>query len=198
MKSFKQFINENIKPDLIIVDIQPDYERYITNTSFHIKEFCDWLNKNHTKFNKIYFLYNGEDMGLDSWADISYWYSEHGLDQIKVVGESFEKGYGFFREPMDDGYERDDIIKVVRFMIENDITDIRDTTDYLSLDIADDLKEALSNEKVYMSLPDVVNLLKKTNNSIIVGGGENECLAEVEIILSALDKKYDKYKRFVY
>ena len=58
-KKKSRLINEsNISEKTIInVDIQPEYEDYIT---FDLYEWVEYINKNSTN-NDIIFLYNGED-----------------------------------------------------------------------------------------------------------------------------------------
>lgn len=196
MQTFKKHIAEQITQDLIIVDIQPAYQDYI---HFQLSDFCRYLNKNYKKFNKIYFLYNGEEFGLDSWNTISDWYSKYGLNQVKVRGDSFEKNYGFFRDAMEK-YDTEDIITLIRYMIQNNIRDYRDLDkDEISkINIPENFKSDLQEENISVYIPDVADLIKYAKNPILVGGGENECLAEIEILLSALNINYTKNRDFIF
>jgi soluble P-type ATPase len=47
-------------------------------------------------------------------------------------------------------------------------------------------------------IPEVMEELKKYNNPVLMGGGINECLREVELALMALNKPYKIYKKFTY
>ncbi len=50
-----------------------------------------------------------------------------------------------------------------------------------------------------MGLPSVIEELKDLpNKGMIVGGGVDECLLEIEITLQALKKKYKRNNKFIY
>jgi len=179
--------------DLVIVDIQPSYERYI---NFNIADFIKWLNDNSYKFNKIYFLFNGEEFGLDSWDAINHWYIENGMDEVKVYGEEFEKNYGFFRDMMDSQVDDEVIVKIGKYMLNNGYNDIRDISDEtFNILMGDDL---VDNDYYTFYIPDVVDILESANNPVLVGGGSNECLAEIELLFQMLDIDYELEYNWVY
>lgn len=193
MKSFKQYISEqHYSRDLIVVDIQPGYERSI---HFPIKSFTKFLNNN--TFSSIFYLYNGPDLRLESWSDISLWLYEYGLKE-KVLDTiiPFEKGYAFFRSFMDLGMDEDDLIRLLRYMYENDITDSRDIeeNDWNNLNL--DWDNDQHGDCVY--IPDVLFKLDRYNNPLICGGGRDECLREIELCFHVLNKPYQLLNQFVY
>ena len=197
MKNFLKKLNENSSRDLIIVDIQPAYKDGIY---FDMYEFADYINENADNFNRIFFLYNGEELGLDSWQDISYWYEEHGLDSITVSGEEFEKNYGFFRDLMDNSVDYDDIVNIGKYMLQNNITMSSEIERSVleSFELEDEIIENILNDGYNMYIPDVSELLENVTNPILVGGGQDECLAEVEILLQILDKDYSLNHDWIY
>jgi hypothetical protein len=50
-----------------------------------------------------------------------------------------------------------------------------------------------------LNIPDMpLNTLKQFSGSYLVGGGKNECLAEVEILMSAFNIKAKKVRDYIY
>lgn len=191
--NYKQLCEQLAGRDLIVVDIQPTYENYIHTFDMH--EFTEYLNDND--HNSILYLYNGPDMGFESWNDITYWLMDRGLEEEKVEEmRSFEKGYAFFRSFMDLGMDEDDLVTLIRYMMDNRIYDSRD--------ISEEDWETLGIDWEYdpdgdmINIPDVMNELKRYHNPILCGGGRDECLKEIEICFRALDKPYELLERFVY
>jgi hypothetical protein len=66
-------------------------------------------------------------------------------------------------------------------------------------------KENFPNDWIYefeydnIYLPDIpINKLKQFSGSYIVGGGKNECLKEIKILISIFNIKYTEVKEFIY
>lgn len=192
---------------LIIVDIQPEYERVM---GFDIRNFCMWLNKSN--FHNIIYLYNGyETLGMIRESDLQMWLIENGLD-AELLNEVYfyDKGYAFFRYCMDEGIADDDIVSLIKFMDEKNIVDSREMNrdfwkefiktykEYIDLN-PESIKELLEISSDIIYIPNLMNELKKVRGELIlVGGGLEECLKEVEICLMALDKKYTKNDDWTY
>lgn len=194
MKSFKQFITENSGEDLIIVDIQKAYAK---NINFDIFAFSEYITSQ--PFRKKLYLYNGPELGFENYnIEVIDWLADHidydediidSISKIKFV----DKGYGFFRNLMDAGLDLDEIIKLIRYMYDNNITDSRDIEEetYERLGIDDPGEDGIW-------IPEIMYNLEDYNNIILCGGGETECLLEVELCLKALNKPYKKLKQFIY
>ena len=187
---------------LVITDIQPAYQDYIT---FDISEFTTWLNKNADQFTEITFLYNGSDLGYEDDYVIQQWLVEHGLDE-HLIGhiDWFEKNYGFFRAAMDNGAEHGDIVDIITFMIDNDITDSREivNNDKLTFELEEFSNkmgvETLLEDGIYIP-HDLLEILKNVGNTILnVGGGKDECLAEVEIIQDINKQSHSRINEWIY
>ena len=186
---------ESAKPTLIVVDVQPEYESYM---GFNVSDFMEWINQNEDEFQSVLFLYNGADtLDMIPLHDLQMWYMEHDLEESIVhTSDFYDKGYAFFRFCMDSGIDDDDIVKLVKYMAKNDITDSREIDSeiwdhFVSEYGAEDVRELLQDAGDMINIPDLMDFLKDYNNDIILtGGGANECLKEVEIALDALDKKY--------
>lgn len=202
---FNKILNENINLNgktIINVDIQPEYESYIS----FIPDWIDFLNKNHEN-NRIVFLYNGEDtMGMVSEREFINWLYDNGVEE-EVLNDSefYDKGYAFFRYCMDEGIEDDEIIDLVRYMNNNDINDSRDMDEdawngFMNQYNYDqsEVKDLLEVADYAINVPELMDYLRDKNNIVLTGGGINECLKEVEIALGALDKNYLKLNQYVY
>lgn len=209
-KSFKQFIleknlkfkivNESKYINLIVIDVQPEYENYIP---FNITDFTQWLNEVN---GQITFLFNGEDtLGMIAQEDLQYWYIENGLNEDVVYNSKwYDKGYAFFRYCMDIGIEEQDIINLVKYMKENNINDSRDIEKELWDDITEkygmeDTRELMEHADDMIHIPDVMEFLETLgDNFLVVGGGANECLKEIEIALQANNQKFNRIAQWVY
>ena len=93
---FKEFyLTESSSRQLIVVDVQPAYKKYI---SFNVGKFITEIKAKD--YNKILYLYNGPDFGMDSEKEIKEWLYEeldYNDDFVEFIEEFkfFEKNYGF-------------------------------------------------------------------------------------------------------
>jgi hypothetical protein len=185
-------LNESKSTNVIIVDIQPAYDRYCKHL---MPSLCEFLN-NQT--GKILILFNGEDLDLDSKNDVINYYLEYGLDEDKINKiEWKEKMYGYFRDLMDSGVKDNIIIKTIREMILTRVNDSRD----LSQEFLDKMIEEYDVDLDIMPvfLPDIsVSLLREYNHCYIGGGGKHECFREITLFMNALNIKYKEMERFIY
>jgi hypothetical protein len=201
---FESYVNYHNK-DLVIIDIQPEYENVF---SFDISEFTAFLNENINNFSSVTILYNGYDtLGMINEYDYKEWLLENGLEEENLNGITFyDKGYAFFRYCMDSDIDHDLTTALVKWMYNNNINDSRD----IDSDIWDtieqelegvstqDIRSLLENSGDMINIPDLMDELKHLNNIVITGGGLEECLKEVEIALNALEKEYDILHNFTY
>ena len=192
------------KKELVIVDIQPDYKKYIT---FNMGSFVDFLNKSYKKYERILYLYNGrETVGLDDQGSITEWLIEYGLDEeVLNIVEFYDKGYAFLRNAMDQGINEDEIVHLLEYMSSNDLNDSRDLDEDNWLEFSRlypkdiDIKEYLQDNEDCINIPDVLERIKYIKNNFqICGGGKTECLAEVLILIKLCKKRYSLLPQFVY
>ena len=61
----------------------------------------------------------------------------------------------------------------------------------------EDVRELLEFADDCINIPDLMEYLSNYNNIVLVGGGIDECLKEVEIALNALDKPYTTIPKFI-
>lgn len=194
----RTFINEKRKNNIIVVDVQPMYKQ----SKFKIEEFAEFLKEQ----GKILYYYNGPDtVGSDTAGDIiswlldkSYWDEEleRKLESKDVIW--YDKGYAFFRSWMDEGADPGFIKKALRFMMEKKVNDSRDIDpEVWEEKFPNDWEDYMEDDMIY--LPDIpLNVLKQFSGSYLVGGGKNECLAEVEILMSAFNIRAKKVSKFIY
>jgi len=185
--------------NLIVVDVQPEYEG---NTPFDIGD----LLRVAAGYNRVLFLYNGPDLGMIDEGSLKNYYlekldwDEEAFNDLMSGASFFDKGYGFFRDVMDSSicFPRQDIVKIVKYMIDNDHRDIRDLEeeDIDTLGISDLLYDDLEDYGFYV--PDLEEELPRWSGSDIAGGARNECLAEVEILGSALGLSFNQVDSFIY
>ena len=188
---------------IICVDIQPEYEDGI---DFDLGVWANYINK-LSKTNNIIFLYNGADtMGMVDEKSYINWLYKLGIkERVFQYATFYDKGYAFFRSCMDNDISEDDIVTIIKLMVKYDITDSRDINEELwnlfvqetDFDITE-IREFLEDTEEIINIPDLMDFLESYNNIVLMGGGINECLKEVEIALLSLDKKYYTYSEFVY
>ena len=71
MIKLKNILFEN--NNLIVVDIQPEYENYFT---FDTEDFIDYLFD--SRFDNVYYLYNGADtLGMIDEYDLKNWIAKN-------------------------------------------------------------------------------------------------------------------------
>lgn len=188
---------------IINVDIQPEYQNYIT---FNLDNWVDFIN-NNSEINKIIFLYNGADtLGMIDEYSYKEWLLELGVDEDVLYNATFyDKGYAFFRYCMDNSIDEDNIADLVKYMVKHNITDSRDIDEEMwnnymieTNHTQQDVRDLLENAGDMISIPDLMDFLDNYSNIILTGGGINVCLKEVEIALLSLDRDYYTLSEFVY
>lgn len=193
----QQFISDKRTNNVIIVDVQPQYKKYI---HFKMNAFVEFLNVQRN----LLFFYNGETVGSEDNKDsIKNWLYDYDMNEAKVEdAEYIDKGYGFFRGWMDIGIEPGTLKKAIRFMLEKRVTDSRDIEEedwrkaIPSLD--DEASSDWYQEPIF--LPGEINIgfLKKWQGSYICGGGKNECLKEVLVLFSTFNITVHQVGEFIY
>ena len=188
---------------IINVDIQPEYQSYI---SFNLNQWVKFLNQS-TENNNIIFLYNGQDtLGMVSESEYIDWLFDLGIDEEVIDNATFfDKGYAFFRYCMDNSIDEDAIVDLIKYMVTNDINDSRDIDEEMWNDFMNttdhsrqDVRDLLENAGDLINIPELMEFLHNKNNITLTGGGINECLKEVELALMALDKPYSIISKFTY
>lgn len=204
-KSFNKsdLLNESaIGKHLIVVDVQPEYAPYMGGMQYKL---FDYINQHIDELADLTFLYNGEDtLGMISESDYRVWLTENGLDEnIAYEATLYDKGYAFFRNCMDRGGDDEELVNLVKFMRDNDINDSRELDKnfwkaFVKQYGSKNIRELMEDSEDCINIPDLMDVLEKLNNIVLVGGGVNECLKEVELALDALDKNYETWGKYTY
>lgn len=191
-------LEEKRTRDVIVVDVQPMYENWI---KFDLDAFSNFLLKNR----RILFFYNGPmTVGEDTKETIIEWLYEHAESEElynKLMSDDtiwIDKGYGFFRSWMDEGVDAGFLQKAVRFMMEQGVYDSRDIeNDEWEERFPEDFTDNLIHDSI--NLPDIsIGDLKTWSGSYITGGGSQECLKEVQILMNAFNIKYTEVADFIF
>jgi hypothetical protein len=206
-ESFQDYFDKEIlkearshKP-VIVVDVQPCYGKWIGRDK--IKNIIDFVNR---QTGPILFLANAEETGVtdDSISDIKYWWEENGYMGDWSNVQIIDKGYGYLRPWMDNNVSESSIIKAIRTMYGNRWTDSREIADWNDDDTvsAEKWQELLQDETIPDDSISVdwlsVKKLKQHENGYLVGGGENECLKEVQLLMNTFNIHYTKIKSLIY
>lgn len=199
--SYKIYTNyllmESRNIPLISIDIQPAYEKWCSKI---MNNFVNFLNSHK---GEVYYFYNGSEVGIDDNDEsIRYWLMEYGVNEDVLDRISFkEKGYAFFRNFMDGGMNRHELIKVIRYMVMNRINDSRDIDEDKWKDILGDKYEEFSDlvisDNIY--LPDIsIGHLKSLGGCYLCGGGKDECLSEFRFLLESFNIRYKLIDSLIY
>ena len=184
------------KKTILSVDVQPAYRR---DGDFDLAEYVDMLRRHD---GDIFFMYNEKDLSGDTQEDIISWLKdEGGMEEALVTRIHFiEKDYGWLRPPIDCCMEHEDIVQTLKVMIDERVSDSRDfeEDEIDSMDISSDMKEFLLEFCDPLFLPHFMPRLEKLDNFILVGGGAEQCLLEVKLLLDAMDKRYVADHKFIY
>ena len=203
-KKFKLFEAKVTNKTIINVDIQQEYKKSFS--SKFIYNWIEFLNDSDGE-NMIVFLYNGKDtVGTMSKVEYVDWLMEYGLNEDILYNAVFyDKGYAFFRYCMDEGVDEDSIVEFVKYMYNHNINDSREIDEDMWNDFMEETGSDKSEVRDLMefaddcvTIPDLMDELKKYKNIVLTGGGLNECLKEVEIALKALGKSYEILSEYTF
>lgn len=187
---------------LVVVDIQPEY---LSGFKGFLGDFVNFLNENYEHMGALTFLFNGYDtLGMISESDYRWWWIENGVEEHIIESATFyDKGYAFFRYCIDNSIDDDQIVNLVKYMMQNNINDSRDLDKefwdgFIEQYGDEDIRGLLETSDDMLSIPDLMDFLKNYRGIVLCGGGINECLKEVEIALNALDKPYNILTQYTY
>ena len=221
----KEFITEGLNHPIICVDVQPEYSGMNDGDENSVfPEIIDFVNK---QTGPVLMFVNAEDQGLSGdsvqsikqyWDDTicpedeRYTYNdeteEHdeNPDCPKINWQRFtivDKGYGYFRAWMDHGIEPATIIATIRELYQQKKSDSRELqfpasnqrTPQQSLIMG--AMQEMEDDPISVNWTSV-SQLKRFNGAYIVGGARDQCLREVELLMSAFNVKYKRIDRLVY
>jgi hypothetical protein len=200
---------------VICVDVQPEYSGMNDGDENPVFEQIIQFVNNQT--GPVLMYVNAEDQGLtgDTVQDVkSYWEDTirgedadpEDYDDSPINWSRFQivdKGYGFLRSWMDHGIPAATIIKTIRMMYQQKVSSSDDLTfPKLSqrtpemVDIKHTIEE-MDGDSITVNWISIAQL-KRFHGAYIVGGGRNECLREVELLMNAFNIKYKRIDHLVY
>lgn len=207
----RDFLTEGLNHPVIVVDVQP---AYITPQNQHIMtNIVSFVQK---QTGPVLMFVNAEQEGMtdDTMYDIQSWWEETVGEPVEVdddeeyyFGKSqpsaidwdrfelVDKGYGWFRAYMDQGVPNATMIKMIRHLYQHRLHDARqlDYDDYVAIMGSD----RLIDENFSINWTSVAQL-KRFSGAYIVGGGREECLREVELLMNAFNIRYKRIDSLVY
>jgi len=219
----KELINEGLSHPVICVDVQPEYNGHPwppTNP-----KFVQIMNFVQKQKGPVLFFVNAEDQGMSGdsiqqiqqfWDETLVTEGEEGDDEngdyyykepeSPIDWRRFEivdKGYGYLRSWMDHGIETSTIIATIREMYVQRVTDTRD------LEFPASSQRTITQSLIMGAINEMngdpmtvgwasVAQLKRFNGAYLVGGGREECLKEVELLMNAFNIKYKRVDSLIY
>jgi len=202
MIKLKNLITERRSLPLVIIDVQPAYDKWCSNI---VPNIIEWIHTNRPP--KVIFYFNGEDVGIeDTKEDVMQYFIDHGLDENAAHNITYyEKSYAYIRNWMDADIPTHMIISTLRYMFMNRINDSSDLSeDDFKKIIPDDFEyyyDDLTTDSIYLP-HDIENSQIAELNSLrkfyMGGGGKNECLKEIQIFANTLNVKYKLVEKLIY
>lgn len=201
-------LTESKNTPCIVVDVQPAYTGMSPNGSIWdgMEPLMHFLNK---QTGPILMFVNAEQQGLteDTIDEIRYFWEENGFDPDNWDRVTVnDKGYGYLRGWMDNGADSRATIKTIREMYAQKVTDSRelfsgdDSEDWFA-----EMEEFLGSDFEDYMVGDNISVewlslaqLKQFSPGYIMGGGKEECLREVQLMMNAFNIKYKEIGEFIY
>lgn len=194
-------LDEGLNHPIIVVDVQPAYSRGNESIFEDIIEFVS------SRTGNVLFFVNAESDGFteDSIDSIKEYWEDVAIEKdLEIDWDRFEiidKGYGYLRSWMDNGVSESIIIKVIRELYRQGLNDSRllfgEDEEKIEEFLDEDFEDWMVDEPLIVEWLSIKQL-KEFNGSYIVGGGRNECLREVELMMNAFNIKYKRIDRLVY
>lgn len=208
-----EFLLEGRAHPVIVVDVQPEYCGI--NDGDENSVCVDIIQFVAKQTGPVLMFVNAEDQGLtgDTVADVKlYW-----EDTVRELANDYEneqpinwsrfqivdKGYGYLRSWMDHGIEPRIIIATIRELYLQKKSDSRDlnfppfnqrtTTQSLIMGAIEEMED----DPLTVNWTSIAQL-KRFSGAYIVGGGRNECLREVELLMNSFNIKYKRIDSLVY
>jgi len=188
---------------VILVDFQPAYDSDQFGYRDAIERCMHYLNEKNPN---ITAFFNGEDVGIEDTAyEVAEHFVEYGLDEDIAQSITYkEKSYAWLRGWMDQGVDNSTIIRVVRYMVMNDMNDSRDIieqqengVEIFQKLVGDDGGSWMYDDGIY--LPEIsIGDLKALSGSLLGGGGQHECLKEMQLLMNAFNIKYKMVGDWIY
>ena len=192
---------------LVIIDVQKcfmDSEKIVGDIIDYAKGFDEIIYI----WDRIY--QQSEDEYEDEYEDEDFsrqMFREMKDSAIRVRMIPIDKEYGFLRGAMDSGVSDEDIIETLRFLIKYNLADSREIINHETQGAAHAEKqkiefvpEGFEGDDDYpdpIIYPDI-DLQAIRKSPILVGGGRDECLKEIYLLLEAYNLKPEINAQYTY
>ena len=152
--------------NLIVVDIQPMYYNWFPNPQ---SNFLNKLSQAIDTASKVFWYFNGSDLGCDSDMCVMDMICDYikGSHFNKI--EFIEKSYGFLRDWMDRGDDEYEIVETIKLLRRCELNSSAELYDYEH------------DDPIW--IPDIK--IPEIDFAHICGGCDQQCLAEMELLLKA-------------
>jgi len=214
----RDIITEGLSYPVICVDVQPAYDNPVN------QKIINFVTK---QTGPVLFFVNAQDTGTtdDHLSDIEqYWEERAPGYQPEEEGEDengdyyykeaqgainwsrfqvVDKGYGYFRAWMDHGIEESTIIATIRELYKQRVNDTRElefppfNRRTATQSLIQGAIEEMDGDPLIVEWTSIAQL-KKFSGAYLVGGGRNECLREVELLMNAFNIRYKRVDSLVY
>jgi len=214
----RDIITEGLSYPVICVDVQPAYDNPVN------QKIINFVTK---QTGPVLFFVNAQDTGTtdDHLSDIEqYWEERAPGYQPEEEGEDengdyyykeaqgainwsrfqvVDKGYGYFRAWMDHGIEESTIIATIRELYKQRVNDTRElefppfNRRTATQSLIQGAIEEMDGDPLIVEWTSIAQL-KKFSGAYLVGGGRNECLREVELLMNAFNIRYKRIDSLVY
>jgi len=215
-----EFLSEGKSMPVIVVDVQPEYANYGNNAAVCHNIVTFVVNQT----GPVLFFANAENTGVSGdtiydikryWEDEVYEYSGEYDDPYQdpnfkepIDWSRFtlvDKGYGYLRSWHDQGVDDTVIVKAIRLMYQAKVNDSRQLFGGEDSDTYEQGMRDLLGDDYLIGMGDTISVgwasvaqLKKFNGAYLVGGGRNECLWEVKVLMNAFNIRYKMIDSLVY
>lgn len=187
----KEIITEGKSTNVVVVDVQPAY-----HATWYAQKIITFLEKQK---GDIVAFYNSEEFSNDTHDEVVIFWEENGATNELLERITWsEKSYGFLRSWMDEGVSDRIIIKVIRYMVTNNLNDSRDIEDLQELIGTNNYNSWMEDDPIYV--PNEVSLakLKSLSPFYLCGGSRSECLREIQLLCNAFNIKHKTIDSLIY
>lgn len=210
----REIITEGRNHPVICVDVQPEYcGIHDGDENPTCVDIIDFVAVKQT--GPVLMFVNAEDQSLtrdtitsvrEYWDDTVREITGNYDNEQPVDWRRFQivdKGYGYFRSWMDSGIDPAVIIAAVRELYLQKKSDSRELTfppfnqRTTKQSLVMGAMEELGDDPLIVNWTSVAQL-KRFGGAYIVGGGRNECLREVELLMNAFNIRYKRIDSLVY
>lgn len=201
-----ELLNEKTSPGrpIVCVDVQPEYSGMNDGDEDGTFEAAIRFVNDSRAPCLMFVNAEQEQLTNDTVADVQMYWEDSGFEpQNWGRVEIFDKGYGYLRAWMDTGIEESVIIKTIRLLYEQKVNDTR------QLKFPPFNKRSSAMSEVMFAVEEMdgdplivgwaaLDQLKRYNNCYLIGGGRNECLKEVALLMNAFNIKYKMINELIY